>query len=177
MKRVGNLFPQICDYANLLQAAYRSRLGKRYRPDVAAFHFRLEDNLLELAEELRTKTYRPGPYRDFFITDPKRRLISAAPYRDRVVHHALCQVIEPVFERMFIHSSYANRPGKGTHAALNHATRCARRFPYVSSATSKNTSPASTTRSCWNRWRARSSARKRLGWRRSSRATLTTAKT
>jgi hypothetical protein len=98
---------------------------------VAAFHFNLEGELLTLRDELISKTYQPGPYRAFTIRDPKKRLISAAPYRDRVVHHALCRVIEPVFERGFIFSSYANRVGKGTHAALDRATHFARRYPYV----------------------------------------------
>lgn len=98
---------------------------------MAAFEYRLEDNLLHLQEELRSKTYRPGPYDSFYIHEPKRRLISAAPFRDRVVHHALCNLIEPIFERAFIADSYANRVGKGTHRALNRVQELARRYPYV----------------------------------------------
>jgi retron-type reverse transcriptase len=131
MKRYGKLYPQICSFENLVAAAYRARRGKRRRPDVLAFHFQQERLLLELHDELLEKRYEPGPYRSFWIRDPKQRLISAAPYRDRIVHHALCQVIEPLFERGFIHASYANRVGKGTHAALDHATRLARRYPWV----------------------------------------------
>ena len=131
MKRYGNLYPAIIDFENLLASAYRARRGKRYRPDVAAFHFQLEEELLTLRNELQARTYQPGPYRAFYIQDPKRRLISAAPYRDRVVHHALCRIIEPIFERGFIHDSYANRLGKGTHAALDRATYFARRYPYA----------------------------------------------
>ncbi|MDP3001138.1 MAG: hypothetical protein Q8N47_26890, partial [Bryobacterales bacterium] len=119
MKRTGNLYEQVITFENLLGAAYRARRGKRLRPDVAAFHFDLESQLLGLRDELAAKTYQPGAYRAFYIQDPKKRLISAAPYRDRVVHHALCTVIEPVFERGFIYDSYANRVGKGTHAALD----------------------------------------------------------
>ncbi len=81
--------------------------------------------------ELREQTYQPGPYNSFYIHEPKRRLISAAPFRDRVVHHALCGLIEPIFERSFIHDSYANRAGKGTHRALNRCQQLARRYPYV----------------------------------------------
>jgi retron-type reverse transcriptase len=131
MKRVSGLYPQICSFENLVTAAYRARLGKRYRPDVAAFQFNLEAELFALRQELTSKTYQPGPYRAFYIRDPKRRLISAAPYRDRVVHHALCQIIEPVFERGFIHDSYANRTDKGTHAALDRCTAFARRYPFA----------------------------------------------
>ena len=131
MKRHSGLYPCICSFENLLRAAYRARRGKRLRPDVAAFHHNLEANLLALRDELQARTYRPGPYRAFVIHDPKTRLISAAPYRDRVVHHALCQVVEPVFERTFIDASYANRKGKGTHKALDRCTYWARRHAYV----------------------------------------------
>jgi len=84
-----------------------------------------------LQEELAQQTYRPGPYRSFYIHEPKRRLISAAPFRDRVVHHALCNIIEPLFERRFIHDSYANRVGKGTHRALDRCQQFARRYRYA----------------------------------------------
>jgi len=79
-----------------------------------------------LQRELHGHTYRPGPYVNFYIHDPKRRLISAAPFRDRVVHHALCNLIEPIFERSFITDSYANRVGKGTHRALDRCQQFAR---------------------------------------------------
>jgi hypothetical protein len=75
--------------------------------------------------------YRPGSYESFFIHEPKRRLISAAPFRDRVVHHALCNVVEPMFDRGFIHDTYANRRGKGTHRAVTRAQAFARRHRYV----------------------------------------------
>ncbi len=63
----------------------------------------------------------------FYIHEPKRRLISAAPFKDRVAHHALCNVIEPLIERSFFFDSYANRVGKGTHRALDRAQQFARR--------------------------------------------------
>jgi RNA-directed DNA polymerase len=91
----------------------------------------LEDNLVQLQAELRGKSYRPGAYASFYIHEPKRRLISAAPFRDRVVHHCLCNVIEPLFERRFIADSYANRVGKGTHRALDRCQQFARRNRYV----------------------------------------------
>jgi retron-type reverse transcriptase len=121
----------VCAFENLY-AAYRvARRGKRARPGVANFICREEEALLDLQSELRPGAYIPGPYRTFYIHEPKRRLISAAPFRDRVVHHALCQVIEPIWERRFIHDSYANRVGKGTHRALDRAQQFARRYPYV----------------------------------------------
>ena len=61
MKRYGNLYPAIIDFENLLASAYRARRGKRYRPDVAAFHFQLEEGLLTLRQELEARTYQPGP--------------------------------------------------------------------------------------------------------------------
>jgi len=78
----------------------------------------LEKNLFVLQKELQNRTYKHGPYKDFIVKDSKKRLISAAPYRDRVVHHALINIIEPLFDKSFIYDSYACRKGKGTHAAL-----------------------------------------------------------
>ena len=88
-------------------------------------------SLLRLQAELRAGVYQPGVYVNFTVHEHKRRLISAAPFRDRVVHHALCNVIEPLFERQFIHDTYANRVGKGTHRALDRCTEFMRRFTYV----------------------------------------------
>ena len=125
------MYARICSWDSLLLAYRRASQGKRGHANVAAFEHRLEDNLLELQEELWTKRYRPGAYVSFTIHEPKRRLISAAPFRDRVVHHALCNVVEPIFERSFIADSYANRVGKGTHRALNRCQAFARRYRYV----------------------------------------------
>lgn len=122
---------QLHSFENLLLAYRKASKGKRGHPNVAAFEYKLEDNLLRLQYELQTKTYQPGGYHSFYIHDPKKRLISAAPFRDRVVHHALCNLIEPIFEKSFIFDSYANRIGKGTHKALDRATQFARRFQYV----------------------------------------------
>ena len=125
------MYQTLCSWDNLLLAYRKASKGKRGHPNVAAFEYRLEDNLLQLQRELQERTYQPGQYHSFYIHDPKKRLISAAPFRDRVVHHALCNLIEPVFERSFIFDSYANRIGKGTHKALDRATQYARRFHYV----------------------------------------------
>lgn len=124
-------FEALCSWPNLVAAARQARRGKRTHPDVAAFHLELEANLLRLQDELRTRIYEPGPYRAFHVYEPKKRLISAAPYRDRVVHHALINVIGPVFERNFIRDSYANQLGKGTHRAVERYHQYARRFRYV----------------------------------------------
>jgi len=98
---------------------------------VAAFEFNLELELPRLQAELADESYRPGPYRHFTLYERKPRRISAAPFRDRVVHHALCNVIEPLWEARFIHDSYACRVGRGTHAALDRCTAFARRLPFV----------------------------------------------
>jgi RNA-directed DNA polymerase len=125
------MYAALTSWNNLLLAYRRASKGKRGQPSVAAFEHCLEDRLVELQEELRSRTYHPGLYTSFYIHEPKRRLISAAPFRDRVVHHALCNLIEPIFERTFIADSYANRVGKGTHRALNRAQELARHYPYV----------------------------------------------
>ena len=130
MKTYRNLYPQIWDFENLYLAYRKARRGKRGKAPAAAFEQVQEQELLALQDELCTKTYLPGPYHSFYIHEPKRRLISAAPFRDRVVHHALCRAIEPIWETRFIHDSYANRVGKGTHRAIDRAQYFARRYRY-----------------------------------------------
>lgn len=130
MKTYRNLYPQVWDFENLALAYRRARKGKRGKLHVADFEHRQEEELFALQAALYCKNYTPGAYHSFFIHEPKKRLISAAPFRDPVVHHALCQVIEPIWERRFIHDCYANRVGKGTHRALDRATEFARRCRY-----------------------------------------------
>ncbi len=90
----------------------------------------MADRLLALQSALQEGTWRPGGYTHFFIQEPKRRCISAALFADRVVHHALCQVIEPRFEQAFIPDSYANRVGKGTHRALDRLQHMTKGYRY-----------------------------------------------
>jgi len=85
-------------FESLLHAAHAAARGKRFKPGVARFVFDLERQLLLLHEELASQTYRPGPYRTFTIYEGKTRQISAAPFRDRVVHHALTGVLEPILD-------------------------------------------------------------------------------
>lgn len=129
--RHKNLFEKIVSFENLLSAFYKARKGKRYKASVAAFEHNLEYELLRLQRELLQNTYRAGGHTTFKIYDPKERVISAAPFRDRVVHHALCNVTEPIFERSFIGDTYANRKGKGTHAAIRRAQSYMRQYKYV----------------------------------------------
>ena len=114
-----------------MEAVRIAARGKRKRPDVARFLHELEPNLCRLQRELLEETYHPGAYRTFWITDPKPRQISAAPFRDRVVHHALTRVLEPVFERRFTAYSFASRKGFGQHKALEFARDACRRYQYV----------------------------------------------
>lgn len=131
MKRVGDLWGRVVSFENLLGAARDAARGKRSRPDVAWFLLNLEPELLNLQRELGSGNYRPGAYRTFEVREPKPRMISAAPFRDRVVHHALTRVLEPIFERRFLANSFACRKGMGTHRALASAWEGCRRFAYV----------------------------------------------
>lgn len=131
MKTYKHLWPAITDFQNLLTAAQNARRGKRFQSNVGRFNVELERNLFDLKTGLETRGYRPGPYRAFYILDPKPRMISAAPYRDRVVHHALCNIIAPILEKSMIADSYANRTGKGAHAAAGRFQQYARQYPFV----------------------------------------------
>jgi len=126
-----NLHEQVCDWVNLRLAYENASRGKRGRGATAQFESLLADNLLELETELKERTYLPGEYSNFYIHEPKKRLISAAPFRDRVAHHALCNVTVPYFERLFIADSFANRVGKGTHRAIDRCQQYARKYQYV----------------------------------------------
>lgn len=130
MKTYKHLYEQVCDFENLYLAYRKARKGKRGRAQPAQFERVQDDELLALQHELKTQTYQPGRYHNFFVHDPKKRLISAAPFRDRVVHHALYRVIEPIWESRFIHDTYANRVGKGAHRALDRAQEYARQYSY-----------------------------------------------
>jgi retron-type reverse transcriptase len=127
-KTHNNLYPKVCDFGNIYDAFLKARKGKRYRNDVLMFSSRLEENLIDIQNNLIWKTYSPLPFREFYVHDPKKRLIQAPAFRDRVVHHALCNVIEPLFERKFIYDSYACRRGKGTHAAVARLQRFMRKL-------------------------------------------------
>lgn len=131
IQQVTASYAHIYQWNNLYAAYRQAARGKRSHGPAARFEYRLEDNLVMLQHELVTSTYRPGTYVHFFIHEPKRRLISAAPFRDRVVHHALCNVIEPAFEASFITHSYANRIGKGTHRCLDTCQAWMQKYRYV----------------------------------------------
>ncbi|MBU2645423.1 RNA-directed DNA polymerase [bacterium] len=131
MKRVGYLFPEIINYENLWLAARRASKGKKNKKVVAEFNFRLPENLITLQQELANQKYQCSDYFIFQIFDPKNRWIVVSDFRDRVVQHALCNVVVPYFERKFIFDSYANRKGKGTHRGVLRYQQFSRRFGYV----------------------------------------------
>ncbi len=122
---------KIIAWENLWLAFRKAARGKRGHPPAARFEHQVADHLNELQTELLSGSYQLGEYTHFYIHEPKRRKISAAPFRDRVVHHALCNVIEPAFDQTFIAHSYANRKGKGTHRAIDYLQGCAQSCAYV----------------------------------------------
>jgi retron-type reverse transcriptase len=130
-RRHDDLFDRIASFRALHAAAKRAVAGKRRKPGAAAFFANLERELLRLEAQLQDGTYRTGRYLELVVRDPKRRVVSAAPFRDRVVHHALFAVIGPIFERGFIDASYANRLGRGTHRAVAHFERLRDRHQHV----------------------------------------------
>ncbi len=111
-------YDELCSYDNLLLAFRKARKNKTSRWYVKEFEKNLDRNLMQLESELRATRYKPSPMKTFVIHSHKTRVISASHFRDRIVHHAVCNVIEPIFEKSFIHDSYASRKGKGTHAAI-----------------------------------------------------------
>lgn len=102
---------------NLLRAADKARRRKSRRPDVERWWLCREREINQIREALLSETWRPQGYRFFTIHEPKRRVIAAAPFADRVVHHALCNLMQPVLERRFIPRSFSCQIGKGTTAA------------------------------------------------------------
>ena len=131
MKRHKHLFEEFCSLENLFAASREALKGKRCKPGVARYFAEQEKEVVALAEALRTGEYRHGTYRYFTIHEPKERVVAAAPFRDRVLHHAIVRMLEPIFERRFIEDSFACRKGKGTHAALRRAADFARRSRYA----------------------------------------------
>ncbi|MBI2376736.1 MAG: RNA-dependent DNA polymerase [Deltaproteobacteria bacterium] len=130
MHTVHRLFERVTSLENLAAAWREARRGKRFRPAAAAFELGLGLELVTLSEELSAETWTPGPYRILRLFEPKRRLIAAAPFRDRVVHHALCRHLIPPLSRSFVHHSYACRPGKGTHRAVLRHLELTRRWRF-----------------------------------------------
>ena len=130
MKRHSNLFSAVIDTNNLLDAFHKAQLGKADREGVKAFRLDLNENISSLRNDIVNDTLCLGEYRYFMVHDPKTRLICAASFSERVVHHALITIIGPLLERRMIYHSYACRKGKGQHKALSTALRFSRKHPY-----------------------------------------------
>ena len=130
-RKLDHLFEGIASFRALVVAAKRAVKGKRAKPGAAAFMANLEREALALEREMRSGSYRPGRYVTIDINEPKPRVVSAAPFRDRVVHHAVCAVVAPIFERGFVFDCYANRAGKGTHRAVDRYERFRARYAHV----------------------------------------------
>lgn len=123
MKRAANLFDSICCIQNLHEAYYKASKKKRLKKDFLLFRTSYESNLELLRKELIGNTYLHGGYRQFEIFEPKSRIISVSDFRDRIVHHAVINILEPVFERQFVYQTYACRKNKGTHKAALYALK------------------------------------------------------
>ena len=117
MKTAKNIHPNICTFENANTSFGQAAANKRFQPDVLAFSFDREPELLRACDELRNLTYKQGPYTVFKVWEPKERTIMALPFYDRVVQHMIVNEIEPIYEKSFYYHSYACRKGKGMHAA------------------------------------------------------------
>ena len=139
MRTYKNLYRKFCSYNNLFLAYKKARKGKTKKDYVKEFEKNLTENLRQLQRELINKTYKPRPLKRFVIRDPKTRKISKFAFRDRIVHHALVNVLTPIYEKIFIYDSYASRKGKGQHKALE-------RFDYFKRKISRNVKKLSGVR-------------------------------
>jgi RNA-directed DNA polymerase len=124
----NNLYSEICSIQNLANAWQRARRGKTKKPYVIEFEKDLRNNILKLREELLNQTYEPKPLITFILRDPKTRKISKSDFRDRIVHHAIVRIIEPLFDKTFIYDSCANRVGKGNLFALKRFEKFVRKI-------------------------------------------------
>ena len=131
MKSYKNVYNKLCSYKNLILAFKKTRKHKTLKTYVIEFEKNLKENLLTLQTELFLHSYKPKPLETFILRDPKTRKISKSDFRDRIVYHAICNIIEPIFDRSFIYDSYANRKDKGSIKAL-------KRFDYFKRKVSRN---------------------------------------
>ena len=118
MKSCNNIYNEIILKENLVSAYKKARKGKSKKEYTQEFRKNFKTNISKLSLELISHIYNPKPLKTFIVRDPKTRRISKSDFRDRIVHHALVNIIEPIFDKSFIHDSYANRKCKGTLKAL-----------------------------------------------------------
>ncbi len=131
MKRAGELMPRITEVDNLLKAYYKACRGKRYKKSVITFSDNLYENILSLREKLISDTLEVGRYHYFRIYDPKERVICAASFEERVVHHAIMNICHEYFERHLIYDTYATRKEKGIYVAIDKARKGMKTTGYV----------------------------------------------
>jgi retron-type reverse transcriptase len=121
MKRQNNLFENIADYGNIRMAFLKAIKGKRSSAAAVLFCRDVDGNLEKIRRRLAAKNVEWGPYTSFVITDPKERIITAAPFENRIIHHSIMNILEPLFERQMVYHSYACRKDKGMHSAVRYA--------------------------------------------------------
>jgi RNA-directed DNA polymerase len=131
MQPLNQIWDDILAWENLLLAYRKARRGKRQQAEIQDFGFNLEYELADIRQSLIHPTYQPGGFWQFHVRDRKLRLISAAPFRDRVVQHALMNRVEPAIDKLFIANSYASRKHKGVHAAVRQYRIWANRYAYA----------------------------------------------
>ena len=118
MKTHKNLYAKLCSTDNIVLAYEKARKGKAKKQAIIEFDKNTKENLERLQTELIEMTYKPKPLKRFIVRDPKTRTIHASAFRDRIVHHMVVNVLEPIFEKIFIFDSYASRKDKGAHMAV-----------------------------------------------------------
>ncbi len=117
MKTYKNLYKKVCSFNNLILAFRKARKGKSKKDYVINFESDLQKNLKCLQNDLTNKNHFPYPLKKFVIRDPKTRTIHASIFRDRIVHHAIINILNPIYENIFIYDSFASRKNKGSHKA------------------------------------------------------------
>jgi len=131
MKTYNKLYKKTHLIENLTSAFKKARKGKSKKDYVINFESNLNKNLKLLHNELKNKTYKPHKLKKFIVRDPKTRIIHASIFRDRIVHHAIINILNPILEKTFIYDSFAGRKNKGTHEAV-------KRFEYFLRKVSSN---------------------------------------
>lgn len=126
MKRIGNVYQRVVSLENLYRASYKAQKGKSKKREVREWNRNLADNINKLQDDLLTGNYTVSKYYVFTIFEPKERVISKLPFRDRVVHHALMNIIEPMLEKGFISQTYACIKKRGVHKGLRDVTKALR---------------------------------------------------
>lgn len=131
MKRYNNLFPYIVDYDNLYLAYRKARKGKAWQNTIKVFENNTKENLKNIQKDLLNESFKTSEYKTKQVYEPKQRTIYILPfYPDRIVQHALMNIIEPLWDKRFIYDSYSCRKGKGQHKGSRRCMEFVRRYKY-----------------------------------------------